>query len=64
MYINGCLDYIELADTFPRAVKAEYFAKRSEKRKTLDNVKEKEVENLEEDDCPEAQDHTETDEEM
>ena len=53
---SGRLDYSELSNFLPRAVKAEYFAKGTEKCKTLGNLKDIEVENLEDHGCPKVQD--------
>ena len=43
---SGLLDYSELSNILPRAVKDEYFTKRTEKCKIHDNLSDKEVENL------------------
>ena len=53
---SGRLDYSELSNILPRAVKGEYFAKVTDKSKILDNLWDKEVENLENHDCPRVQD--------
>ena len=50
------LDYSELSNILPRAVKGEYFAKGTEKCEVIGNVMEREVENLEDHGCPNDQD--------
>ena len=47
----GGLDYSELANTLHRALKGEYFIKRTAKSKILGNLLNKEVENMENHDC-------------
>ena len=53
---SGRLDYSELSNIPPRAVKGEYFAKGTEKFKILGNLLVEEVENLEDHGCPKVQD--------
>ena len=53
---SGRLDYSEHSNILPRAVKGEYFAKRTEKCKILSNILDKEVEILENHGCPKLQD--------
>ena len=48
---SGCLDYSELPNILPRDVRSEYFAKRREKFKILGNLRDKEVENMDNPDC-------------
>ena len=50
------LDYREPANIFPRAIKGEYFAKRTEKCKFLGNLLAKEVENSEDHGGPRVRD--------
>ena len=49
---SGRLDYSELSNILPRAVKGEYFAKGTEKCKIFGNLLDKELENLEHHGCP------------
>ena len=53
---TGHLDYSELWSVFPRVLRAEYFAKGTEKWKILGDLLDKEVENLEDHGCPRFQD--------
>ena len=53
---SGCLDFSELSNIFPIAVKCETFAKGTEKRKIPGNLLDQEVENLEDHGCPKDQD--------
>ena len=53
---SGCLDYTERADILPRAVKGEYFGRRTEKCKFFGNSLDKEVEKLEDHGCSKLQD--------
>ena len=52
------MDYRDLSNTVPIAVKGEYFGKRTEKGKILRNLLDKEVEKskLEDHGCPKVQD--------
>ena len=50
------LNYSEFSNILHRAVKGEYFAKGTEKSKILGNLKNKEVENLEDHGCPKVRD--------
>ena len=47
-----CLNYSELPNILRKDVKAEKFAKRTEKRKIIDNLSDKEVGNLDDHGCP------------
>ena len=51
---SGLWNYTELANFIPTAVKGEYFAKGTEKCKILGNLLDKELENLEDHDCPKS----------
>ena len=53
---SGRLDYKELSNMFPRAVKGEYFAKGLEKCKNFGNLFDQALENLEGHGCPNVQD--------
>ena len=53
---SGRLDCSELSNIFPRAVKDEYFSKRTKKSKTLGNLLDEEWEILEDHGCPKVQD--------
>ena len=55
VWISGRLDYSELSSILPRAVKGEYFAKRTEKCKILGNLLDKGVESLQDHGCPKFQ---------
>ena len=48
---SALLDYIELANIHPIALKGENFAKATEKRKLLGNLLDKQVENLDDHGC-------------
>ena len=52
VWSSGRLDYSELSNHFPRALKGEYFAKGTEK--IIGTLVNKEVENLEDQGCPEV----------
>ena len=56
MWNSGRLDYSQLSNILPRAVKGEYFAKGKEKCQILGNLLDKRVENLEDHGCPKVQD--------
>ena len=56
MWNSWCLDYSELSNILPIAVKGEYFAKETEKCEILGNLLVKEVENLEGHGSPKVQD--------
>ena len=49
------MDYSDLSNVLPGAVKGEYFARRTEKWKILDKLLAKEVENLEDHRSPKVQ---------
>ena len=53
---SGGLDYSELSNIVPRAVKREKFAQRTEKCKILGNLLDKEVKELEDHGCTKIQD--------
>ena len=53
---SGRVEYNELPNIPPRAVKGEYFANGTEKCKILANLLEKEVQSLEDHGCPKVQD--------
>ena len=53
---SGRLDYSELSDILPTAVKGEYFATATEKCKVHGNLLDEEKEDLEVHDCPKSQD--------
>ena len=53
---SGRLDYSELSNILPGAVKRQYFAKGTEKCKILRNLLDKEVENWQDYGCPKVQD--------
>ena len=54
LWNSGRLDYSELSNFFARAVRGEYCAKGTEKRKILDSLMDKEVENLDDHGCPKS----------
>ena len=53
---SGRLDYSDLSNILPKAVKGEYFAKRTANCKILGNLLSKEFENLDHHGCPRGQD--------
>ena len=55
MWNKRRLDYSELSNNLPRAVRGEYFAKRTEKCNILGKLMDKEVGNLQDHDCPKVQ---------
>ena len=56
MWNSGCLDFSELPNILPKDVKAEYFAKGTEKCKILGNLMVEEVENLDDHGFPKTRD--------
>ena len=52
---RGRLDFRELSNILPTAVKGEYFAKGTEKFKILGSLLDEDVENLEDHGCPKVQ---------